>query len=122
MPPRLASAAAGVVAPVPPLAVEIGPARASVTFPLDPPPLRPVPAVTAVMPLDVAELVDAGKVWPGAKLIRPFGLMARPVGVGVDVPDPKSSFKFAVGLAVLLPELAVCQTKFCGTDALLALE
>ena len=51
--PRLASAAAGVVAPVPPFAVEIGPESAIVTLPLEPPPVRPEPAVTAVMALEV---------------------------------------------------------------------
>jgi hypothetical protein len=44
------------------------------------------------------------------------------VGAGVAGPDPKSSARLAEGLAVLLPELAACQTKFCDTAALLALE
>jgi hypothetical protein len=48
--------------------------------------------------------------------------MERPVGEGAVVPDPKSSARLAVGLVVLLPVLCACQTKFCGTAVLLALE
>ena len=49
MPPRFASASAGSAAPVPPFAVETGPERANVTFPLEPPPVRPGPVVMPVM-------------------------------------------------------------------------
>ena len=38
------------------------------------------------------------------------------------VSDPKSSVRLAEGLAVLLPALCACQTKFCGTAVLLVLE
>ena len=51
--PRFANASTGDEAPVPPLAVEIGPERARVTFPAEPPPVRPGPAVTAVMLLEI---------------------------------------------------------------------
>jgi hypothetical protein len=46
--PRFAKAAAVVVAPVPPFASAIGPERARVTFPVEPPPIRPWPAITPV--------------------------------------------------------------------------
>jgi len=121
-PPRFASAPAAVVAPVPPFTVETGPERARVTFPLEPPPAKPEPAVTAVMLLELPLVVTPGNVWPGAKVIRPLGAMARPVGAGSAAPDPKSRERLAEGLAVLLAELCACQTKFCGTAALLALE
>ena len=55
-------------------------------------------------------------------MICPFGAIERPVATGVLVPDPNNNCRLAVGLAVLFPELAACQTKFCGTAAFPVLE
>ena len=120
---RLASAPDAVDAPVPPLSVETGIERAIAMFPLEPPPVRPVPAITPVIvPLLPLARDVPGNICPGAKVICPFGEIESPVCEGVVVPDPKSSARLAVGLVVLLPVLCACQTKFCGTAVLFALE
>jgi hypothetical protein len=90
--------------------MEMGPTRANITLPLEPPPVRPTPAVTPVKVLEPLSVF--GKAWPGAKVITPVGAIERPVATGADVPAPKNNFMLAEGLDVLLPELIACQMKF----------
>ena len=77
----------------------------SVTFPLVPPPVRSVPAVTPVI------VPVPGNFCPVAKVIRPLLLIDSPVSVGTELPEANSRLKLPDGDEVLFPAGSACQRK-----------
>ena len=92
----------------------------SATDPLVP---EPVSGLLVVMPVMVPPPVPVtGKIWPGAKVIRPLGAMENPVAAGAAPFSPNSSARLPVGEAVSLPAACACQAKVCAFAAFDVLE
>src|ERR1700722_10273804 len=87
--------------------------RLSVTDPVVPPPVNPVPAVTPV----IVPLPVPGNVCPVANVRMPLLLILNPVSVGAVVPEPNSKLRLPDGVAVSLAAGSACSWNVCATAA-----